>query len=180
MSQTDELARLSARLDTLEAESAVRRVMAQYFRICDRLGPETDLEALGELFTRDAVWQGKGRYQAAFGGYRGRAAIVEMIAGYCAPVPHFRMTGHFFSAEAIEVGGEGNSATGRWMMLQCSTYHDDSADLRSATLTVEFAREDGCWRIADFRTENIFSRRVDHWSDAETIPVPAAQQGGQQ
>lgn len=163
-------AAILARLDALEAETAIRRVVARYFQICDHLGPDTPFEELGELFTRDARWQGSGRYQAAFGGYKGRNAIVAMIRSYCVPQPHFAMTAHFFSAENIAVSGD--RAVGEWMMLQTSTYTAGNADLRSAALTLGFAREDGRWRIADFRTANIFSRRVDHWNDTADIPVP--------
>ena len=46
------------------------------------------------------------------------------------------------------------------MMLQVSTYRDGRSDLRSAALTLDFAVEDGAWRIARFVTENIFSRDV--------------------
>jgi hypothetical protein len=166
---------LAQRVATLEAESACRRVLARYFQICDRLGPDTPFDELGQLFTREATWQGKGRYKDAFGGYAGRAAIVAMIASYCGSPPHFAMTGHFFSAEAIDATGE--TALGKWMMLQCSTYADDTADLRSACLTVGFAIEDERWRIARFESENIFSRRVDRWSDEARIPVPAQPAG---
>lgn len=168
-----EIDALRARVERLEAEGDIRRLVACYFRICDDLGPHSDLEALGQLFTRDAVWQGKGRYEGAFGDYRGRAAIVEMIASYCLPHAHFAMTGHFFSAEAIEV--DGDTAWGQWMMLQCSTYAQGMSDLRSAALTLGFARDEGVWRIADFATRNLFSRRVDHWNDADPIPVPPLQ-----
>ena len=166
---------LARRVDALEAESACRRVIARYFQICDRLGPDTPLEELGSLFTRDATWQGKGRYEQAFGGYAGREAIVSMIASYCGSPPHFAMTAHFFSAEEIETASD--TATGQWLMLQCSTYADGTADLRSAALSVRFARDDGSWRIARFESENIFSRRVDRWSDQAAIPVPALSAG---
>lgn len=166
---------LVRRVQVLEAESDCRRVLARYFQICDRLGPDTPFDELGSLFTRDATWQGKGRYRAAFGAYAGRDAIVAMIATYCGSPPHFAMTGHFFSAEDITVRDE--TASGKWMMLQCSTYADGAADLRSAALSVGFAIEDGRWRMARFESENIFSRRVDRWSDAAAIPVPTLSAG---
>lgn len=169
-------AAILARLDRLEAESAIRRVIARYFQICDHLGPDTPFDELGDLFTQDARWQGRGRYQDAFGSYAGRDAIVAMIRGYCVPQPHFAMTAHFFSAESITVSGDG--ARGEWMMLQTSTYADGRADLRSAALSMRFARAGGLWRIADFRTANIFSRRVDHWNDAADIPVPEQASSG--
>jgi hypothetical protein len=164
-------AALLARLDVLESESDIRRLVARYFQLCDRLGPDTPLCELGELFTQDALWEGKGRYRDAFGRYAGREAIVAMLASYCVPAAHFAMTGHFFSAEHILVTGE--SASGDWMMLQCSTYRDGSADLRSACLKIDCRRESGTWRMSHFISENIFSRRVDRWSDSEAIPVPS-------
>lgn len=164
------LSLLNARLEKLEAESAIRALIARYFQICDDLCPETPLDELGQLFTTDAKWEGKGRYQQAFGGYEGRGAIVAMIGSYCAPVPHFKMTGHFFSAEDIRV--DGDSATGAWMMLQCSTYSDDRSDLRSACLNIDFRCQDQNWKISHFRSTNIFARRVDSWTDSEDIPVP--------
>lgn len=158
------------RIGQLEAQNAIRSVVARYFRICDDLGPHTPFDQLGELFTQDARWEGKGRYEEAFGAYAGRPAIVEMIRSYCLPQSHFAMTAHFFSAEDITV--EAGRAIGRWMMLQTSTYADGRSDLRSARLTMHFEQHEGAWRIALFRTENIFSRHVDHWSDARVIPVP--------
>lgn len=165
-----EVAILTARLAALEAEGAVRRLLARYFQLCDDLGPHTPLDELGELFTENARWEGRGRYEEAFGASDGRRAIVEMIAGYCGPPPHFVMTMHYLSSESIAV--DDAQAHGAWTMLQCSTYRDGRSDLRSAALDVRFVAEDGRWRIARFRTTNLFSRRVDHWSDTAEIPVP--------
>lgn len=162
---------LMSRLEMLEAESAVRRVLARYFQYCDDLGPHTPLEAISDLFTADALWEGKGRYEAAFGRYVGREAIVSMIGSYCTP-PHFAMTAHFTSSESIVV--EGAAARGEWMMLQCSTYEDGRSDLRSASLDVGFERQGSTWRIDHFRTTNLFSRHVEYWNDTKIIPVPDA------
>jgi len=167
---------LLPRLNALESEGAIRRLVARYFRICDNLGPDTSLEDLGELFTADAKWEGKGRYKKAFGGYEGRDAIVAMIGSYCVPIPHFKMTSHFFSAEDIRV--DDDIATGAWMMLQCSTYADDTSDLRSACLNLDFRNDDQIWRISNFRSTNIFARRVDGWTDSEDIPIPENSKDG--
>lgn len=168
---------LSRRVALLEAEGAIRRVAADYFRLCDTLGPATPMEALGALFTRDALWEGKGRYRKAFGRHEGRDAIVAMLGSYASP-PHFLLNGHYLSSEAIDVEDESH-ATGRWMMLQVSTYRDGRSDLRSAALTIEFAYEEGAWRMARFVTENIFSRDVGPWNDeaAISVPQPNAEEG---
>lgn len=165
-----------ARIDRLEAESAIRQIVARYFQICDMLGADTPFDELGDLFTPNAVWEGKGRYAQAFGALTGRAAIVDMIRGYCVPAPYFEMTAHFCTSEHIAV--DGDQASGSWMMLQTTTYHDDRADLRSARLDIRFVRDRRVWRIRRFTTENIFSRRVAHWNDAAPIPVPIDSHAG--
>jgi hypothetical protein len=159
-----------ARLDRLEAEAGVRRVMARYFQICDHLGSDTPFEELGALFTRDAKWAGEGRYREALGTYDGRDAIVAMIRAYCLPEPHFAMTAHFLSSEHITI--EGARGRGSWTMLQCSTYRDGKSDFRSACIDVDFVCEGGAWRMAFFRSRNIFSRAFDFWNDSQRIPVP--------
>lgn len=164
------LALLEQRLARLEAETAMRGVVARYFRLCDTLGPQTPLDELGELFTPDAIWEGAGRYRQAFGRHEGRSAIVTMLAAYADP-PHFTLNAHYLASEAIEVWDAGHS-TGRWMMLQTSTYRDGRSDFRSAALTIDMALDTGGWRIARFRTENIFSRDVPAWNDGAAISVP--------
>jgi hypothetical protein len=77
----------------------------------------------------------------------------------------------------VTVEVDGVSAHGRWMMLQASTYANGASDLRSARLEVDFALEDGRWRIARFCTEALFARPVDAWDTASVVPVPPAQEG---
>lgn len=171
MSEKRVPAEILARLDALEAESAVRRVMADYMRYCDQLDAGTPMDELGALFTRNAVWEGKGaRYGAAFGRHEGRTSIVAMLDGYRAPKPHFALNAHFLTSESILVDGE--TAKGSWMMLQTSTYTAGASDLRAAQLDVAFAREDGRWRIAHFQTAALFRRPIDHWDSTAPVPVP--------
>lgn len=161
---------MATRLEALEGQNAIRRLVARYFRLCDDLGPQTPFDELEAMFTRDAVWEGKGRYSKAFGRYVGRSAIVAMIRSYCLPSPHFMMTAHFFSSEDIAVTG--NQGEGRWMMLQTSDYADGHSDFRSARLSMTFLKQAETWRISHFRTENIFSRRIEPWNDEQSIAVP--------
>jgi hypothetical protein len=95
-----------------------------------------------------------------------------MLAGYCGPPAHFVLNAHFLSSEAIEV--DGDHAIGRWMMLQTSTYVGGRSDCRSASLTIDLRIEEEVWRIAHFRTENLFSRAVAPWNDEAPISVPQA------
>jgi ketosteroid isomerase-like protein len=167
------IAELRAHIDTLESQIAIRAVMSGYMRLCEHLGPETQLQELAELFTPEAQWLGIGqRYGATYGSHSGRAAILAMLGAYCNP-PHFAFNAHFLTSETITVSG--NCGQGRWMMLQTATYAGGSSDLRSARLNVAFARTQGRWQISRFETENMFSRKIDHWDDASTAPLPSKQ-----
>lgn len=166
------LAALEARIARLEAERVIRQVVTTYFRLCDTLGPQTDWTAMEALFTREATWEGRGRYRKAFGRHEGRSAIMAMLRSYADPA-HFVLNAHYLTGEIITVHeGPGAGASARWMMLQVSTYRDGRSDLRSAAIDVEMAQENGQWRIARFVTENIFSRDVGPWNDEAPISVP--------
>lgn len=167
---------LEQRVARLEAEGAIRLVIATYFRLCDTLGPQTDWASMEALFTRDALWEGRGRYKRAFGRHEGRAALVAMLRAYADP-PHFALNAHYLASEIISVHDERNASAG-YMMLQVSTYRDGRSDLRSAALSIDLAREDGAWRIARFVTENIFSRDVGPWNDEAPISVPLIERQG--
>lgn len=171
MSVEQDIAALRDELASFRAEREVRAVVMRYFRLCDTLGPDTSLEELGLCFTRDALWEGRGRYKKAFGRHEGRDAIVAMLGSYAVPVAYFAMNAHFLSTETITIEGQ-DAAVGQWSMLQTSTYRDGRSDLRSAALTIHCAIEDGAWRISHFITENLFARDVDHWSDTAPISVP--------
>lgn len=167
------LADLHARLTRLEAESACRACLSDYMDICDRLDGSTDLQALGALFTSEAVWGGQGdRYARDFGQHQGRAAIVAWLARFCSTPPHFAMNAHFLSSEAITHTDEG--VTGRWIMLQTPTFHDGQSFAMAARLVIDFLEEDGAWRMHRFSTRNLYARPVGDWNQPAQIPAPAS------
>jgi hypothetical protein len=164
MTQTT-LEALLARIAALEAQNAVRKTIARYMALCDVPCAPLDDESLAALFTADAVWEGIGpRYAHKFGRLEGRAAIVGMLQRYLPPEPHFATNVHFLTSEHIEADGE--SAKGRWIMLQASGYVDAKAELIAARLEIDFvpsscdlsSGSDGSrtWLIRHFRTERVF------------------------
>ncbi len=162
---------LLERLRGFESQQAIRVCINRYMALCDALDADTPLDELAGLFTRDAVWEGKGaRYAASFGGYRGRDAIRAMFAGYMKTPAHFALNVHFLTSEVIEASGD--QGQGSWVMLQTSTFSDGASHLNAARLTVRFALEEGQWRMAHFQTENLFSRPVSGWNSEAPLPVP--------
>lgn len=169
-----ELDELRQRLDALESESAIRRCLHRYMDLCDDLSAETPLQELGELFTDNACWEGKGeRYANSFGGYQGRTEIVAMLSRYATNPPHFALNVHYLTSEQITVDGDG--ALGSWNLIQVSTFSAGGSHLNSARLEIRFQREEGCWRIAHFQTENRLSRPVSFWNSEAPLPVPERQ-----
>jgi hypothetical protein len=144
------------RLARLEAEQAARRVMTRYMRLCDQPDSGFPIAELGALFTVDAIWEGGGStYGAAFGQHKGRAAIMEFIESFRHPKSHFTLNVHFLTSEDIVANDD--TAQASWIMLQLSSYADGHSSVLSARITARFAIEDEAWRIAHFRTENLFN-----------------------
>lgn len=167
-----EIVALKTRLSRLEAEAAVRACMNRYMALCDALCPSTPLDELAGLFTGDAVWEGIGeKYRHTFGRVVGRPALRAMFAKYMVEPSHFALNVHFLTSELIQPRSP-VFATASWIMLQTSTFADGASHLNAARLTVDFRAEDGAWRMAHFRTENLFSRPVDAWNRPDPVPVP--------
>lgn len=162
---------LLARVDALESEQAIRGCINRYMDLCDHLNPNTPLDELGNLFTEDAIWEGKGaRYAKSFGGYQGRTDIVAMLAKYTVEPVHFSLNVHYLASEVINV--EGDEAKGSWNMIQVSSFAAGGSHLNSARLSVSFRRTQGVWQMARFTTENRFSRPVSDWNSEAVLPVP--------
>lgn len=146
------------RLRALEAQNAVRKTIARYMALCDVPARGLEGESLAALFSDDAVWEGIGpQYADKFGRLQRPADIVAMLQRYLPPTPHFATNVHFLTSEHIDVNGE--TAKGRWIMLQASGYVDAKAELIAARLEVDFVpspHDDSIWLIRHFRTERLF------------------------
>jgi len=168
-----ELEQLRQRVSALEAAREVSACLHEYMQLCDRLDEGFDLDPLMVLFTKDAVWEGKGkRYAATFGRREGREAIRAMFAKYTLPPAHFALNVHFLTSERVEVRSA-SEAEGTWVLLQTATFADGRSQLGSALLNVRFRQEEGRWKIARFCTTSRFNRPVHSpWDNPQPLPVP--------
>ena len=147
---------LLQRLETLEGESRVRRLMARYMDLCDVPRAPTYVRELAELFCVDAIWEGIGTQTAqTFGQHQGRDAVAAFVGGYLPPSDHFRLNLHYLTSESIVV--DGSKAQGQWIMQQISTYADGHSELFGTRLNIDFRCVDGVWLIAHFRTQRLFN-----------------------
>ena len=174
-----DLADLKRRLSVLEAEADIRRLMARYMWLCDTplpeypgdLGPVERIELIVEHFTRDAVWEGVGAfYDNQFGYSKGREQLIEHFEGFFItksdtqnPSAHLLLNAHYLTTEHIRVNDDGVTAEGNWIHMQPWLFSDGSALLRSSRLHNAFELEDGVWKIARYRTENVFVATLPDW-----------------
>ena len=163
---------LQERLTALENEKRVSACMHRYMYLCDQLGPGFEMESLMQLFTEDAVWEGKGsRYANTFGRHVGINAIEAMFAKYTKGEGHFLLNVHVLGNEVISV--DGNEAKGSWMLLQPSDFIDGRSQLSCAHITAKFRLSGRFCQISHFVTENKFSRPINQrWDNQAQLPVP--------
>ena len=99
---------LETRVSKLSDIDEIKRLKARYAAACDN---DYDADAIAELFTEDAVWEG-----GKFGKAEGR----ENIRRFFRHAPGvFSFAIHNVMNPRIEV--EGDRATGRWYLMQPAT-----------------------------------------------------------
>lgn len=161
------------RLQQLEDQQAVRICISDYMRLCDDLNSPANAQAIGELFTENACWEGIGDpYASVLGGYQGRTAIVRMMQRYVRQPAHFAMNAHFLCSEAIVHEAPGR-LRGRWLMLQTSAFSAGGAHLSAAEIVAWFVHQGDAMQMAHFTTRRLFGRPVSHWNSTAELPVPA-------
>ena len=144
------LERLEARLERLESERAVARLMYRYVHACDEL---KDADAVASFFTEDAVWEGQGHFDE-FGATEGRDAIREMFVDNPTMLP---FTAHFLANPDIEISESGEGAFGRWHTLEAATLKDRRTQVwMAAWYENDFARIGGKWLISHLRYRDRF------------------------
>lgn len=162
---------LAAEVAVLRAESAARKLLGRYMFLCDAPLPEyrmSDAEradAIGELFTSDAVWEGVGgAHGAQFGQKIGPKAIAEhMTAFFGVENPRLVFNTHYLSTESLVATP--TAAQGTWVQFQPWIYDDGTSLLRSSRLHVNFLAAKNGWRIRRYRTESLFIADLpDGWT----------------
>jgi hypothetical protein len=166
----EQVEQLAQEVRQLRAEAEARRLLGRYMFLCDSPLPEPGLSdeerarAIGALFTEDGVWEGVGgTHGAQFGRHIGPEAIAAHMAGfYSASNPRQIFNTHYLCAEQLWATDEG--AEGQWVQFQPWIYDDGHSIIRSSRLHVRFRPTVEGWRIARYRTENLFVGDLpDRW-----------------
>jgi ketosteroid isomerase-like protein len=153
-------AKMSAEMNTLEAKvlkladiDEIKRLKACYAAACDN---HYDADAIAELFTEDAVWDG---------GNFGRAVGRANIRRFFQRAPQvFSFAIHNVMNPKIEV--EGDRATGQWYLLQPATREPGAqAVWLAAVYHDEYVRVSGKWRFKRLQvSSNFLTTYEDGWA----------------
>lgn len=166
------VAQLAQDVAGLKAQAAARRVLARYMFLCDSPLPEASMplearaQAIGDLFTPDAIWEGVGgAHGKQFGQHHGPAEIAaHMGRFYAAENPRQIFNTHYLCSEQLWSDSP-DTAEGQWVQFQPWIYDDGSSLIRSSRLHVRFRETDKGWKIAHYRTENLFIGTLpDNWA----------------
>jgi hypothetical protein len=133
------------RLDVLESEAAIRRLMVAYLDARD-FGMGSGAY-IASLFTDDGIWEGVGRLAEVLGFHQGRDAIERRFS---ATLP---FSVHFLSNESIIINGD--TAVGTWRYLQSTVYKGQAVWI-AGRYHNDFVRIEGQWKFQHVRIDALF------------------------
>ena len=139
MGSLEDLERRIARIEDCEA---IKRLQATYALACDK-GYDDVLYA--SLFTEDAVWASN-----AFGTFTGR----DEIGGFTRGIREqgtITFAHHSMIPQWIDVAGDGQTAQGRWYLIEFATMPDAAGVDRAVIITCiyenDFRKVSGEWKF---------------------------------
>ncbi len=159
-------ATIEQRLQRMEDESAIRRILTEYGAYLDA----RDFAAYAALFTRDGEWIG------GFGRFKGPPAIQKMLVDNLGlPEPGWinKSSFHLLSNAIIAIDGDKAHVTSKYLFV---TKSDDNkpAPLLAGRYVDEFVREGGQWKIAKRTTYGAIPYRDPNEAASAGTPPPAA------
>lgn len=141
---------LQERVERIESQRAIAHLMYRYIYACDEL---KDADLIADLFTEDAVWEGKGNF-AEFGATEGKDAIREMFVGNPEMLP---FTAHFLANPVVGLSMDGSKGWGQWHTLEAATLRDGRAQVwMAAWYDNDFVRVGEDWKIQHIRYRDRF------------------------
>lgn len=141
---------LERRIARIEDGEAIKRLKARYAQASDT---DYDWRTFGTLFTDDGVWESN-----AFGTYHGREAVTGFMKNV-ADTGMIKFAHHSMIPQWIDVAEDGQTAHGRWYLIEFATMPDAAGSDRAVIITCiyedDFRKVDGQWLFtkvgADFQ-----------------------------
>ncbi len=135
---------LERRIGVLEDIEDIKRLKRRYCAYCD---DNYDADALADLFTEDAVWDG---------GMRGKNVGREEIRSFFQKAPQrLPFAIHMVTNKIIEVNGD--TGKGTWYLFQpCTFAYGDRAVLVAARYDEEYVKIEGQWKFQNLNLTSHF------------------------
>lgn len=151
---------LEQRISRLEDVEAIKNLKAQYALYCDN---GYDADGLVSLFVDDAAWESN-----AFGTYHGKQEIHGFLTTLADESIKWAL--HYMISPVVDVAEDGNSARGRWYLLELGTLvgldNPSTRDpvIMTANYDDEFVKVDGEWKFARVKVHfHQVSNLADGW-----------------
>jgi hypothetical protein len=159
---------LLKRVDELESEQAINRLMAEYMYACDR--PSEKGHHVAICFAPDGKWASVGELGKPTWGATGYEELRKKFDRNVVRMPY---SSHFGANPVIDVDVENDSAVGKFMYLQPCTYRDGTALWTAGEYLNKFTRIDGRWLISELTVSNYFTTPYsDGWGITKEIDTP--------
>ena len=158
---------LEQRVERMEAESEIRRVLIEYGAFLDG----RDYASYAQLFADDGVWVG------GFGSFTGPAAIEAMLKDNLGEAEHGyinKSSFHMMTNPIIAVEGDRAEVSSRYLFWTRSDSDRPSPALAGRYVD-EFVRQDGQWKIARRTTYGVIPYRDPADPAASSAPVESAE-----
>jgi uncharacterized protein (TIGR02246 family) len=155
-----ELAALQQRVQRLEDQEQIRRVLVEYGEYLDA----RDYAGYAALFARDGVWTG------GFGSFTGPEAIQAMLEENLGqPEEDFinKSSFHLMTTMVVDVAGDTATARSRYLFYTATPESRPNAAIAGRYVD-EFVREDGHWKIQRRTTHGVIP-----WRDGNAAPPGA-------
>ena len=163
--QVNRIAILEARLRRLEDIEEIRKLRAIYCNGADGGWPEqgpTHMGPFADLYVEDGVWDGRPMTPLA----EGREAIRKLIELGSRPITFIQ---HYSTNPNIDIGDDGNTATGKWHVMAPMTGPDGVSRWVLGTYDEKYVRTSEGWR---FKSTRFIPSRIGEqpsgWSSASS------------
>ena len=132
---------LTERITRIEDLEAIKQLKALYCEICD---DGHDPERIVDVFTEDAVWEGRG-----IGKAEGHAAIKRLFSGFRDTISYSQ---HMVMNPRISINGD--RANGTWYFLGPFTFVEgNQAKWQAARYHEDYVKIEGEWKIKHLRVK---------------------------
>ena len=151
------------RLEKMEAESAIRKILIQYGAFLDA----KDFVSYAGLFSKDGEWIG------GFGRFKGPANIQKMLEeklGKAEPGYINKQSYHLMSNPIIEINGDRAHVTSKYLFVMASPDNKPVPTLAGRYVD-DFIRENGKWKVLKRVTHGVIPYRN---GDDPVLPPPPA------